>query len=121
EERGDGFAVGRHGRESGLRHRAPDMLIGARLDPHGVGAAQEQRKGFSIRDHAAGGGDYGRLVLLDDALEAGALMATEGCEPSHLDEIGNGRAVVLLDPAIELDERTAERTGETAAQGRFTG
>src|SRR5262249_56574515 len=59
--------------------------------------------------------------LLEDALEEGALMAAEGCEPSHLDEIGNGRAVVLLDPAIELDKRTAERTGETAAQGRFTG
>src|SRR5262249_56431879 len=57
----------------------------------------------------------------DDALEASALVATEGGKPRHLDQIRNARAVVLLDQAIELDEGTAERVGEALPERRLAG
>ena len=49
-----------------------------------------------------------------DALEAGALVAAEGREPRDLDQVGNARAVVLLDQAVELDEGTAEMLRQPA-------
>ena len=97
------------------------MFLRPRLDPHRVRAAQQQRIGFGIRHDPAGGGDHGRLVLVDDAFEASALVAAEGCKSSHLDQIGNARPVVLLDEPVELDKRAAERIGKTAAQRRFAG
>src|SRR5207253_1175648 len=59
------------------------------------------------------------LPRVEDALEAGALVAAERCNASHLDQIGNARAVFLLDKAIEFDEGAAQRTRETASQCRF--
>ena len=84
-------------------------------------AAQKQRVGFGVRDDAAGGRDHRRIVLVDDAFEAGALVAAEGREPGHLDQIGNARAVVLLDQAVELDEGAGELIGKTPSQRRLAG
>jgi hypothetical protein len=60
-------------------------------------------------------------VRRDDTLEAGALVAAEGREPGDLDQIRDARAVILLDQAVELDERTAEMLGEAAAERRLAG
>src|SRR4029453_13509231 len=60
-------------------------------------------------------------VLVDDALEARALVAAEGREPRHLDQIGNARAVVLLDQAVELEERAGERLREHLAERGLAG
>ena len=48
-------------------------------------------------------------------------MAAEGCGAGHLDQIGNAGAVVLLDRAVELDERPAEMLREHAPERRFAG
>src|SRR5262249_21746404 len=97
------------------------MFLRPRLDPYRVRAAQKQRIAFGIGHDSAGSGDHGRLVFVDNALEARALVAAEGCKATHLDQIGNPRAIVLLDEPIELDERTAKRIRKAAAQRRFTG
>src|SRR5262249_56607032 len=97
------------------------MFLRPRLDPYCVRAAQEQRIAFGIGHDSASSGDHGRLVLVDSALEARAFVAAEGCKATHLDQIGNPRAIVLLNEPIELDERIAERIRKAAAQRRFTG
>jgi hypothetical protein len=86
-----------------------------------VGAAKQQRIGLGVRDDAAGGGDHRRVVRVDDTLEAGALVAAEGREPGDLDQIRDARAVILLDQAIELDERTAEMLGKARPERRLAG
>ncbi len=97
------------------------MFLRPRSHPHRVRAPQEQRIAFGIRHDPACGGDHGRLVLVNHALEACALVAAEGCKSSHFDQIGNARAIVLLDEPVELDKRAAERIRKTAAQRRFAG
>ena len=96
------FAIGR---KSPCAHDPAHVLLGPCLDPHRVGAAQEKREGFRVRDNAAGGRNNGGLLLGNHTIEARALVSTKGGQPRHLDEIGNGRAVILLDQTVELDER----------------
>ena len=57
----------------------------------------------------------------DDAIERAALMAAEGRGAGHLDQIGNAGAVILLDGAVEFDERPAEMLRQHAAERRFAG
>ena len=61
------------------------------------------------------------VVLGDHAFEAGALVAAEGGEPRDLDQVGDARAVVLLDQAVELDEGHAEALGQHASERRLAG
>src|SRR3954464_2235393 len=88
DEVGHGLAVLRHRPEVTLLHHPLHMLVRTCPDPDRVTAAQKQRIGFRVRYDAAGGGDHGRIVLVDDAFEAGALVAPEGREPSDFDQIG---------------------------------
>ena len=57
----------------------------------------------------------------DDALERAPLMAAERGGAGHLDQVGNAGAVILLDDAVELDERPAEMLRQHAAERRLAG
>ena len=116
-----GLAVLRHRPEIALRHHAAHMIFGPRLDPNGVGAAQQQRVGLGIRDDAAGGGDDRGLMRGDDTIERAALLAAERSGAGHLDQVGNAGAVILLDDAIELDEGPAEMLREHPPERRLAG
>ena len=48
-------------------------------------------------------------------------MAAECCRASHLDQVGNAGAVILLDHAVEFDERPAEMLRQHAPERRFAG
>ena len=48
-------------------------------------------------------------------------MAAERRGAGHLDQIGNAGAVILLDDAVELDERPAEMLRQHAAERRLAG
>ena len=114
-------AVVRHRTQVPLLHHPAHVLIGAGLHPDGVTAVQQQPVGFGVRDNPAGGGDDGGLMSVQNALEAGALIAPEGRKSCHLDQIGETGAIFELDDAIKLNEGAIERLRQSAAQRRFAG
>ena len=97
------------------------MLLGPGFDPHRVVRRRRSAKVSRVRNNAAGGRDHGRLVLVDNALEAGTLVAAKSGEPRHLDEIRDARAVILLDQTVELDEGKTELIRKPSSQGRLAG
>src|SRR5438270_6051913 len=59
-------------------------------------------------------------MLGNDALERATLVAAEGCRTGHLHEVGDTGAVVLLDAAVEFDERPAEMLREHSPERGFS-
>src|SRR6516165_5357809 len=114
-----GLTVLRHGAEVALLHDAAHVLVGPRFDPHRVSAAQEQRIGLRIGNNAAGRRDDRALVPCNDPLESCSFLPAKRRETRDLNEIGEAGAIVLLDDAVELDERYGERPGEAAPERRF--
>ena len=117
---GHRLAVLRHRPEIALLHHPAHVLLRLRADPDRMGAAKQKPVGLRVRHDAARRGDHRRLVLRDNAFEADAFMALEGGDAGHFDQQRDARAVLLLDHAVELDERHAELFGQHAAERGFT-
>ena len=115
-----GLAILRHGPKIALLHYAAHMFVRPGLDPHRVGTLQQQCISFGTRHDAARSRDHGSGMFGDDTFQAGVFVTAEGRKPADLDQIGDARAIILLDQAVELDERTAEMLGKTPAERRFS-
>ena len=59
------------------------------------------------------------LVPRNDPLQRRSFLAAEGREAGDLDDIGKTRAIVLLDHAVELDERHGKRASKATPERRF--
>ena len=61
------------------------------------------------------------LVLGNDTIQRIALLAAERRRAGHLDQIGDARAIIFLDPAVEFDERPIEMLRQHSAERRLAG
>ena len=116
-----GLAALRDGATVALTDDAGHVLFGFGAEPDGEALSQQKVVGDGIGDDAAAGSQNEAGVSGEDAVERVALHAAVAGDAVEIEDDGEGKAGIVFDLFIELEEGTLERLGEQAAERGFAG